>query len=87
MSNKTFENLLREVLVDLKDLIEYEKPPVDVPKNKQDQLHFFKQHYLSMYIRYLLVFCKLEVTHPSLYSNSIKRIAMIKFYSHKREKT
>mmetsp|Transcript_153261 Transcript_153261/g.267789 ORF Transcript_153261/g.267789 Transcript_153261/m.267789 type:complete len:902 (-) Transcript_153261:616-3321(-) len=62
MSNLTYEQQLREAMVDLREqLTQDEKFKEDkIPKDKMQQLQFFMQNWSAMYIRYLQVFRKLE---------------------------
>eukprot|EP00817_Percolomonadidae_sp_ATCC50343_P004859 CAMPEP_0117428826 /NCGR_PEP_ID=MMETSP0758-20121206/8448_1 /TAXON_ID=63605 /ORGANISM="Percolomonas cosmopolitus, Strain AE-1 (ATCC 50343)" /LENGTH=375 /DNA_ID=CAMNT_0005215399 /DNA_START=124 /DNA_END=1247 /DNA_ORIENTATION=+ len=62
MSNQTYDELLREVMIDLREQIDFEQPPSKdiLPKDKIEQKKFFKQYYCGLYVRYLMILNKLE---------------------------
>eukprot|EP00667_Euglena_gracilis_P002013 EG_transcript_2015 len=68
MSNRTYEQQLREAMVDLREqLLQDEKVKEDkLPKDKMQQLQYFLQNWATMYIRYLQVFRKLEDCYHQL---------------------
>ena len=93
MSNRTFEELLREVLVELREVIEYEKPPDAqiLPKDKLEVMRFYEMHYSSLYVRYLMIYKKLEVcVHISIdkyitTESYVERNVITCYYNHKRD--
>ena len=62
MSNLTYEEQLREAMVDLREqLTQDEKVREDkLPRDKMLQLQYFMQNWSAMYIRYLQIFRRLE---------------------------
>ncbi len=63
MSNRTYDELLREVLYELREVVSDENP-IDqnlLPKEKLELMKFNEAHYASLYVRYLLIYNKLEV--------------------------
>ena len=68
MSSSSFEETLREAIVDLGEMQELESKTVGkkVGANKMNDYAFFSRHWCSMYIRYVIIARKLERCHDQV---------------------
>jgi hypothetical protein len=68
MSNRTYDELLREVLVELREQIEYEKPPdpAQLPKDKLELQKFYITSFSELFIKYKVILKKLEACYDQI---------------------
>ncbi|KAL9645938.1 hypothetical protein ABK040_001046 [Willaertia magna] len=69
MSNAYYEGLLSEVLVEIRELLLEENQLSDksvLPKVPYDQLIYYQKNYSSLFVKYVLIFNKLEDCYDQL---------------------
>lgn len=68
MSSASFEELLRDAIVDLGEMQELESKSVGkkIGASKMSDYAFFSRHWCSMYVRYVMISKKLERVHDQM---------------------